>query len=73
MYSEDSELIPRGTTVQVKRVPLARGEKKTWRVEREERRPVEVRDVEVSSTSEEGRLDQVIPHSDWLIQNNSDF
>ena len=41
------------------RVPLARGEKKTWRVEREERRP-EVSNVEVTSTSEDGRLDEVL-------------
>lgn len=34
IYTDDSQLIPRGTTVLVKRVPLPRGEKKTWRVER---------------------------------------
>ena len=46
--------------VQVKRVPLARGEKKTWRVERERKEVVST--GEVTSTSEEGRMDQVSSH-----------
>ena len=76
IYSDEAQLIPRGTTVQVsshwstvsilasdwlifqvKRVPLARGEKKTWRVERERKEVVST--GEVTSTSEEGRMDQV--------------
>ena len=60
MYNDDKQLIPRGTTVQVKRVPMPRGEKKTWRVERETNiKDVMVSNVEVTSTSEEGRMDQV--------------
>ena len=47
----------------MKRVPLARGEKKTWRVERERKEVVST--GEVTSTSEEGRMDQVSSY--WLI------
>ena len=70
IYSDDTQLIPRGTTVQVKRVPLPRGEKKTWRVERESRDKRELSNVEVTSTSEEGRMDQVIVD---VIENDDDF
>ena len=31
VYTVEEELIPRGTTVQIRRIPLPRGEKKTWR------------------------------------------
>ena len=49
--------------IQVKRVPLARGEKKTWRVERVRKEAVST--GEVTSTSEEGRMDQVSSH--WSL------
>ena len=49
--------------IQVKRVPLARGEKKTWRVERVRKEVVST--GEVTSTSEEGRMDQVSSH--WSL------
>ena len=52
----EKQLIPRGVTVLVKRVPMPRGEKKVWREERVEK---ELSTQEVTSTSEEGRLDQV--------------
>lgn len=71
VYTTEEELIPRGTTVQIRRVPLARGEKKTWRVERVEgrnsRAAGEVSSLVVTSTSEEGRLDQVPPLLDYLL------
>lgn len=53
----EKQLIPRGVTVLVKRVPMPRGEKKVWREERVEK---ELSTQEVTSTSEEGRLDQVL-------------
>ena len=31
VYTIEEEIIPRGTTVQIRRVPLPRGEKKIWR------------------------------------------
>ena len=34
VYKEDSEMISRGTTVSVGRIPLPRGEKKIWREDR---------------------------------------
>ena len=43
----------------VKRVPLPHGVKKTWRQERSEAR-AELSNLEVTSTSEEGRMDQVL-------------
>ena len=84
-YSVEEELIPRGTTVlvrrhilsltpptsqvtltylQVRRVPMPRGEKKTWQAEPKMERTRskgggEVSSLVVTSTSEEGRLDQV--------------
>ena len=61
VYSDDSELIARGTTVLVKRVPLPHGVKKTWRQERSEvQNRAELSNLEVTSTSEEGRMDQVL-------------
>ena len=59
IYTDEAQLIARGTTVQVKRVPLPRGEKKTWRQERENRSRDPVAAGEVTSTSEEGRMDEV--------------
>merc|ERR1719192_694236 len=60
IYTDEAQLIARGTTVQVKRVPLPRGEKKTWRQERENRSRDPVAAGEVTSTSEEGRMDEVL-------------
>ena len=53
VYSDDGELISRGTTVLVKRVPLPHGVKKTWRQERAEvQNRAELSNLEVTSTSE---------------------
>ena len=61
VYSDDGELISRGTTVLVKRVPLPHGVKKTWRQERADvQNRAELSNLEVTSTSEEGRMDQVL-------------
>ena len=58
---------------QVRRVPMPRGEKKTWQVEPKVERTKtrggggEVSSLVVTSTSEEGRLDQVsICHLLWM-------
>jgi len=69
IYTVEEELIPRGTTVMVRRVPMPRGEKKTWQVEPKVERTKtrggggEVSSLVVTSTSEEGRLDQVLEAS----------
>ena len=66
VYTVEAELIPRGTTVLIRRVPCNRGEKKTWRPEyvraegRGSRGGGELSSLVVTSTSEEGRLDQVL-------------
>ena len=61
VYSDDGELISRGTTVLVKRVPLPHGVKKTWRQERAEvQNRAELSNLEVTSTSEEGRMEEVL-------------
>jgi len=70
VYSDDAELIPRGTTVLVKRMPMPRGEKKTWRAEKSSGSHGHglsgadlLSSQVVTSTSEEGRMEQVLAAS----------
>lgn len=71
VYTDDGELIPRGTTVLVRRMPMPRGEKKTWRAEKSSGSGghssgggVDPLSSEVvTSTSEEGRMEQVLAAS----------
>lgn len=72
VYSDETELIPKNTTVLVKRMPMPRGEKKTWRAEK----PASgghhgpglsggelLSSQVVTSTSEEGRMEAVLAAS----------
>ena len=70
MYTDDGELIPRGTMVFVSRIPLPRGEIKNWRTEKSsgtDGHSIDVVDLfstqVVTSTSEEGRMKQVVAGS----------
>ena len=69
MYTDEAELIPRGTTVLVRRMPMPGGEKKTWRAEKTSGpgglslQGGELSSLVVTSTSEEGRMDQVLAAS----------
>jgi len=74
VYTDETELIPKNTTVMVKRMPMPRGEKKTWRAEKPSGGVGHgsapglsggdlLSSQVVTSTSEEGRMEAVLAAS----------